>query len=419
MIQRLYLVVKEIAGSRSISALVLLSVVLSAFTVGLFRIIGDNLENYVRHRFASSIPPNTIKVSMPQPASLFLFELAAPERQGIDDGVLRKIRSMGGVNDIYPVTALKVPLQAQVRYLGFSYRSDILAFGVPYPMVGREIREDRYRRLWKDQERGAVIPVVVPRNILHSYNDGMAAPNGLPRVSEKGAVGFGFRLVLGKSSLKSLPGFVVSDAVIAGFTDQVDSLALIVPLKLAIDFNKKYNQGYRSEYQYAYVKVKDHASLIRVSSMIRKMGFVVEAEKTVSRQIMKLSEAVSLIVGSLQLIIIIIAAIAIAFATAIATLNRIEYYRTLRVIGCSRLFLTFMIIVKYALLGLIGAAAGMELLMLASQQLAMYFNLTGIVMSSAVPQEDFRSAMLYGALIPVLSTIPAIIRLHFKGLSRD
>ena len=417
MIQRLKLIIKEIFRGAFVSLAVVLAVVLSVFAVGLYRIIGGNLEQYIRTRFASSIPPDIIKVSARPPRSLFLFELKEPEKTGIDDAALGKMRRMGGVVEIYPVAALGIPLEAKVTWLGFSYQSDVLAFGVPYDLVSRDIVKDRYRQLWKNPLKETPIPVVVPRNILRSYNDGMAAPNGLPRISEKGAAGLGFSLVLGKSSLKSLRGFTQSDAVIAGFTDQVDSLSLILPLKLVLFYNKKYDRGFRGQYQYVYVRVRDHPSLIRVSSLTRKMGFAVEAGSTVSRQILRLAQTVSLIVKSLEAIITVIAVIAVSFAAAIATFSRIEYYRTLRVIGCSRLFLTGMVFIKYAVLGFAGALVATELLHYAARQFAENFHLTGVILSGSITPEAYRSAVLFGSLIPVLSSLPAL--LYFKDLSRD
>jgi hypothetical protein len=398
---------------------VLLSVVLSVFAVGLYWIAGESLARYIHDRFATSIPPNTIRISTQQPRSRFLFEVEKPKTTIITDRVLKRIWKMGGIAEVYPVSALRIPIQARLSYMGFNYRSDILAFGVPYRLVAGELAGERYRKIWKDPDHEKVIPVVLPRYILQSYNDGMAAANGLPRLSERGALGFGFRLLMGKSSIKALDGFVESDAVIAGFTDQVDSLAIILPLGLVSAYNKKFIPEYRSEYQYAYVKVKDHATLMRVSSKIKGLGLVVEAEKGVSEQIMRLKETISLIIKFLQAIIVIIAVIAISFATMIATLNRIEYYRTLRIIGSSRVFLTATILIKYTILGFIGAWAGVAILKLVAGLVAEYFHLTGIVISVSMPDETFRSILLYGMLIPVLSTVPALVRLYSKGLSRD
>lgn len=419
MIQRLFLFAKELVGNRIISLLVLLSVIVSVFSVGIFRIVGDTLTGYVNNRFAAAIPPNTIKISTRQPRSAFIFDLEEKRGPAISERQLTRIRNLAGVTDIVPVMALKIPLQARINYLGRGYRSDIMAFGVPYQLARDDIMKEKYRRLWREPDLKGEVPVLLPRSILQSYNDGMAAANGLPRLSERGALDFVFRLLLGQSSIKSLEGNREANAVIAGFTDRVDSLALIMPLKLVAALNRQFNESYRNEYQYAYIRVRDHAALLRVAPLIKKIGLVVEAEKSVSQQIMKLRDAIALIVASLQFIIMAVSVIAISFATVIATLNRIEYYRTLRVIGASRIFLTGMVLFKYALVGIAGAWAGLALLEYAAAAFARQFHLAGIMVSLSFPPEAARFVRTYGMAIPVASTIPALVRLYFKGLSRD
>jgi hypothetical protein len=419
MIQKVYLIIREVAGGRLISLIVLLAVALSVFSVGLFRATGDGLVAYVRDRFASSIPPNTVRISMKQPRSLFLFETDGPKKPAITDRTIGKIRAMAGVIGIVPVSSLRIPVQARVSYLGFKYRSDLLAFGVPYRLVANELAGERYRRLWLHPAREKIIPVLVPRTILRSYNDGMAGPNGLPRISERGAVGFGFSLLMGKSSLRTLPGYEEAEAVIAGFTDQVDSFALILPLDLVTGYNRKYIQEHRNEYQYAYVNVRDHAALLAIVPRIKALGLVVETGKGVSRQILSLTKTILLVSRSLQAVVLLLALIAVSFATVIATMSRVEYYRILRIIGASRLFLTAAIMAKYALLGLGGAWAGSVLLRLAAGSFAEHFRLTGIMVPIVVPDDSFRMVLLIGAMIPVLSALPALLRLYFKGLSQD
>jgi hypothetical protein len=419
MIQKAYLIAREVAGGRTISCIVLLAVALSVFSVGLFRVTGDSLAVYVRGRFASSIPPNTVRISTRQPRSLFLFETDAPPGPAMTDRTIRAIRTMDGVTEVIPVSSLRIPVQARVSYLGFRYRSDLLAFGVPYRLVEPDLARDRFRKLWRDPARERIIPVLVPRAILRSYNDGMAGPNGLPRISERGAVGFGFSLLMGRSSLKTLPGHEEVDAVVAGFTDQVDSFALILPLDLVSAYNRRFIRGSRGEYQYAYVKVRDHAAFLKMAPRIRALGLVVETGKAVSRQIIALTDTIGLVSKSLQAVVLLLAVIAVSFATVIATMNRIEYYRTLRVIGASRLFLTAAIVLKYAILGLAGAWAGTALLQAAAGRFAEHFRLTGIMVPVTVSSATIRTVLLCGALIPVLSAVPALIRLYFKALSRD
>ena len=127
---------------------------------------------------------------------------------------------------------------------------------------------------------------------------------------------------------------------------------------------------------------------------------MVETGKGVSRQILGLTETILLISRSLQAVVVILALIAVSFATIIATMSRIEYYRILRIIGASRLFLTAAILVKYAILGLAGAWAGSALLRLAAGRFAEHFRLTGIMVPVAVPDDAFRTVLLFGAMIP-------------------
>ena len=418
MIQRIYLIAREIAAAKFVSIMVILAAMLASFTVGLFRLAGDGLSDYVRRRFASSIPPNTIRISTPQPRSAFLFETDRGPMP-ISGRAIRAVRRMAGVTAVFPVAALRVPLHATVSYLGFTYRSDVLAFGVPLDLVRDELKEERYRRLWRDPWRERVMPVLVPRAMLRSYNDGMAEANRLPRLSERGAVGFGFRLMVGRSSLRSVQGHEEWDAVIAGFTDRVDSFALIVPYAAAEVFNRRLAGLRPDECQYAYVRVKDHPSLLRVSSAVRAMGLVAEAERSLSKQIMDLQERVSLAVAALQSLFALIAAVAISFATVIATLGRGEYYRTLRVIGASKLFCAVMVLAKYAIIGFLGAWAGTHLLGWAAGWFASLFQLSGVVVSFTLSPPAEKNLLLHGTLIPLISTVPAIVRLYVKGLGPD
>ena len=149
------------------------------------------------------------------------------------------------------------------------------------------------------------------------------------------------------------------------------------------------------------------------------MGLVVEAERSLSKQIMDLQERVSLAVAALQSLFALIAAVAISFATVIATLGRGEYYRTLRVLGASKLFCAVMVLVKYAMIGFLGAWAGTHLLGWAAGRFASLFQLSGVVVSFTLSPAAEKNLLLYGTLIPLISTVPAIVRLYVKGLGPE
>jgi len=77
MISKLYLTMKELAGSRFISFVVFCVILLSVSAIISFNILSDNFNNYIRNKFASAIPPDEIKVKPGETRSLFLFSPAA------------------------------------------------------------------------------------------------------------------------------------------------------------------------------------------------------------------------------------------------------------------------------------------------------------------------------------------------------
>jgi len=326
MIQRAYLILKEIFSSRFISLIVFFSILTSVFSAGLFEIIGSNFNSYINIRFASSIPPNTMKIVPKKGKTFLLFQFSDPDSIKLNDAALKKIRRINGVRTIYPVMTARVPMQARISLFTFRYRTDLLSIGVPYKLVKDDIKGSDYRRMWKNPSFEGEIPVLIPDSVLSAYNDGMAEPNGLPKISESSATGLGFQLFFGHSSIKSFNEYNEVSATVAGFTDRINALALIIPISVARYYNKKFNNdNSHKEYLYAFVKVGDHRSLLRASKSIRKMGFNVEVEKSISRQILNLKRNVNIVIESLKFLIIIISMIAVSFSTMIATMGRVEY----------------------------------------------------------------------------------------------
>lgn len=418
MIQRLYLLIKEIFSNGAISAIVFFSVACSAVIVGAFDIAGEGINRYIRDRFAGSVPPNTIKVSPPPSRESFLFQTAG-SATGISERRLARIRGMKGVVSVEPVLPVEVPMQAGIYLLGFGYRIDLMALGVPYSLIKEGLKEGRYRRLWRNARPGGELPVIVPVQALEAYNDGMAGPNGLPRISARMATGIKFRLVFGRSSLRSLDRPAEESAVIAGFTERPNLIALLVPINVAREYNRRFVEGYRTKYLHLYVKAAGHESLIAVRRGIAGMGLVAETGVELSQNILRLQRNVSLTVRAMELLITVLSLIAVVFSTVIATVNRVDYYRIVRIVGGSRLFITVTILVKYAVIGLAGSCAAIAVLRWASGTLASTLQFPGIIPAFSVTEDLSDFLLRYGVLLPVLSTVPSLARLYTKGLGGD
>ena len=73
MLSKLYLIKKELAGGKFISFIVFCVILLSVTAIVSFTILSENFNNYIKNNFASSIPPDEIKVRPGESKSIFLF----------------------------------------------------------------------------------------------------------------------------------------------------------------------------------------------------------------------------------------------------------------------------------------------------------------------------------------------------------
>jgi len=429
MFQRIFLTFKEVFSQRFISIIVFFSIIVAVFCVGAFQIVGNSFNYYIHDKFATSIPPNFIKVT-PKPAGgLGLIQLKKDDGSVLSDAFLAKIQGLPGVREIHPYMSVQIPVQALIDLsklfplLNIRYRTDLVCVGAPYSMIKNDIQGKEFQKKWLNWKPGQPLPILVPNVLLDAYNQSMADANGLPKITkdlQKMMIGAHAQIFFGQSSFKTIPGFMVETGELVGFTDNVPSLALIIPLGAARFYNGKFRgQDSDKEYIYCFIEVKDHDSVITVSDKVKKWGFVVETEKSLSLEIQNLRNNVNMVIAALQWVILGMSIIAIAFSTVIATLNRTEYYRILRVLGASKAFITFTIIIKYALIGWLGATLGMFLIGNLIDEIAKVAKFSGFELKLITDKGMVAQYILSGTLIPVFSTIPALLKLYFKGLNRD
>jgi len=418
MIQRVILIFRESLSTPFLSMVVALAIAAAVTTAGTFYITGKNFNHYINRRFASSLPPNTIKVIPKEGKTVLFFKFQDSSVKQLDEKSLRAIRRLKGVKDVVPFLALKIPMQARISLFSLSYRSDLMSIGIPYRYLKKDISRE-FRSLWKKPDLEKRIPVILPRAILNIYNQGMAEANNLPKLSEQSVIGLNFLLLFGRSSLKQLEDYSRTTAVIAGLTEEVNNLALIIPYRAALYYNKKYIENYRPRYLSLFVRSRDHASLLRVSKRIRAMGFTVEVKKGLSKQIVDLKRRVARVIDSLMLLIIVISAIAVGFSTMIATMERLDYYRIMRVVGASRPFIAVSILLKYFLLGCLGTGTGLLLLTRATGHITDFVPQALAGITIVMDRDMLTSIALWGCLVPVISTLPALFRLYTRALNRD
>lgn len=429
--QNTYLMVKEIATQKFISSIVFFAIVVAVTCVGVFNLVISNFNEYISNSFGTSIPPNTLKVTPKSSSGFGLgflnLKMNEPAGSVLNDYYMGEIYLLEGVEEIHPYMAVQAPMQALISMFGFRYVTDLVAIGAPYNMVKNDIYNATYRAEWLNWEIGDQIPVMIPQNLLDAYNDSMADANNLPKINENLVIGMTAEVYFGKSSLKQLEDYDTQSGILVGFTDNVPSLALVVPLAVARYYNELYGDDTADqEYVYSFVTVDSHDTLVAVKEEIESWGFTVEAETSLSEELSNLKEIVNSVIKVMMGIIMVLAVFAIIFSTSIATLNRIEYYRILRIMGTSKIFITLTILLKYALIGFIAANLSLWLIQATVDIFQTQFNTVlaslpvGDINLTLELDQELRDRLLRaGVFIPVISTLPAILQMYFRSLNTD
>ncbi|HON14848.1 MAG TPA: hypothetical protein PLA51_00045 [Spirochaetota bacterium] len=417
MIQKIYLILKELAGNKFISFIVFSVITISVIITISFLVISSNFNSYIKHNFATSIPPDEILVKQGKSKGFFLFS----ENSGrpIDEEALKKIKSLKGVEKINPVIAVAVPTSATISFFTFNYRSDLICAGADYKFVEKNLTTPEIRQAWKrgDYEKG--IPVLVPIALIDSYNNGLAAANDLPEIVPEKIAGLKFRITFGLSSLSYLPGYFEKQAIIAGYTEKINLTGLIIPMKAAQEINAHF--GKENRYIFAYIKVKDHKWTESVKKQIQNLKLSAETGTSLSPQIIALQRSVNYFITVMIGLVITLASVAVALCSATAVWDRIEYYRILRILGSTKIFIAFTILLKNALSGFAAFWIGLFVMKKISIYImnSLSLSIPGFKFQWILQKEHLFAVAIVSISLPVISSLPAIIRMFSSKLDHS
>jgi ABC-type lipoprotein release transport system permease subunit len=422
MISKLYLIGKELTGAKFITFIVFSVILLSVSAILFFNILSDNFNRHIKNNFASSIPPNEIKVKPGEGKSIFLFSTGTGKE--LDSAAISAISKIQGVKKVDSVTAVTVPTYAEASFLTFRYGSDLICAGADYKLVESDIKSAHMRDAWIKGASDGEIPVLIPKSLIDSYNNGLAAANGLPEIAPdrlsglkiNRIAGLKAKISFGRSSISALTGSYDAAPVIAGYTDKVNITGLVIPMKSAAEINKKFNKAGRI--MFALVGVKDHKDFEYVKNRIKSMGFITETGESISSEILKLKETVNAFIAAMISLVSILAATAIALCSVTALWGRIDYYRIMRTLGASKFFIALTIIIKFSLTGFLAAWLGICLVEIFKAYILKSIAIPGIKLTFDIPQSTKGAIITAAAVIPILASIPTIIRMFSAKLDK-
>jgi len=414
MLSKLYLIIKELSGAKFITFIVFSVILLSVSAILFFNILSDNFNRYIKNNFASSIPPNEIKVKAGESKSVLLFSTGSGKE--LDNTSINIISKIKGVKKVDSVIAVTVPSYATIYFFTFQYRSDLICAGANYKFIENDIKSKEMRDAWIKGVHEKGIPVLVPKTLIDSYNNGLAAANGLPEIVPDKLSGLKFKLSFGKSSVSALEGAYDSSSVIAGYTDKISITGLVIPMKSAEEINKKFNKTGRN--MFALVGVKDHKDFDYVKNKIKSMGFSVETGESISSEILKLKATVNAFITAMISLVSILAAVSIALCSVTAVWGRIDYYRIMRTLGASKFFIALTIIIKFSLTGFLASWLGVYLVKIFKVYLLKSVTIPGITLTLDVSQSTIAAIITAATIIPIAASLPTIIRMFSARLDK-
>jgi ABC-type lipoprotein release transport system permease subunit len=414
MFSKLYLIIKELSGAKFITFIVFAVILLSVSAILFFNILSDNFNRYIKNNFASSIPPNEIRVKPGESKSVFFFFLGTVKE--LDNAAFNRISKIQGVKKVDSVMAVTVPNSAVIKIFTFKYNTDLICAGADYKFIESDIKSKEMRNAWINGAHEKGIPVLVPKALIDSYNNGLAAANGLPEIVPDKLSGLKFKLTFGRSSISTLEGSYETSSVIAGYTDKINVIGLVVPMKVANEINKKFDKTGRN--MFAMVSVKDHKDFENVKNRIKSMGFVAETGESISSEILKLKATVNAFITAMISLVSILAAVSIALSSITAVWGRIDYYRILRTLGASKFFIALTIIIKFSLTGFLAAWLGIYLVGIFKAYILKSVTIPGITLTFDIPRSTIVTIITAATVIPIAASLPTIIRMFSAKLDK-
>ena len=335
----------------------------------------------------------------------------------MNSAAVNKISNLPGVKRVDPVLAVIIPSSATIYFFSFQYRTDLICAGASYKFVEKDLKNKEMKDAWIKGTHEKGIPVLVPKALIDSYNNGLAAANALPEIVPDKMSGLKFKLSFGRSSVASFEGAYDSSSVVAGYTDKVNITGLVIPLKTAQEINTRF--GKTGRYMFANVSVKDHKYFEQVKNQIKSMGFVVETGESLSSEILKLKITVNAFITMMISLVSMLTIITTALCSTTAVWGRIEYYRILRTLGATKFFIALTIIIKFALMGFLASWCGLFVLGHLKVYILQAITIPFVKLTLDISAATTATMLTAGTLIPVAASLPAIIRMFSVKLDKN
>jgi putative ABC transport system permease protein len=351
----LNLALKNLKQKKFRSFLAILSIVIGTASIILFLGLSSGIENATFEELEKQNPLTQITVRPNLEKASLLSFIGSSEEGDLTEETVQKISQIDGVKTISPEIQFNNFASLEASLLGFSLITDTMVFGVPLEFIENDISSPE---LWKNNAEP--YPALIPRKLLDLYNMAIAYPQGLPTLSEESLLGKEMTLYPNYSTF--FPEFSSKSTKlkieVVGFSDKINLLGATLPYEVVESFNKKYTTTPTTKYLELFVETEDSSLTPEIAQEIEKLGFNTQYFQKNAQEIEAKYKYLSISLGTISLIILLTATIAI-ISTFLATIaERTKEIGLLRALGAKKSYIKSLILTEAGIIGLIGSTIG-------------------------------------------------------------
>jgi len=327
-----------------------------------------------------------------------------PEKP-MDAAALAALREAPGVADAWPEAWSRFPVRFRGTVAGRTLYTDGAILGIDPEALGPEAPVD-----W-GWSPGEPVPILAPKALLVAYNRGFAPANGLPRLTEKAALGLRLKLVgLGDDRAR-----VTLPAEITGAVRYSGELAGIVPLSVVEHMAEEL--GVEADWSSALVRSAPGTSPDALQAELQGLGWALEEVGGVARQLSVAIGAIETVVQLAGMLLVGVALLLLAQVHAVLLGQRGRDLRVLRALGASRSLLLAVLAAEVVAVAwtaaLAGIGAGMAGATLgasaASTALSEALGVS-LPLTAHLPAGMIGAFLLGAPLVALVASAPAMVR---------
>jgi putative ABC transport system permease protein len=308
-------------------------------------------------RIVSSLPITHLTV-VPRAFSLAVIKFESPFSV-LDDRSVERIAAIAGVERVMPMAGLRLPAQLRASFFGQGFVTDTGVFGIDPALVADQLADPN-----GFAGAGAeAAPAVISSDLIDMFNTGFAKANDLPQLTPEILRGQDATLYLGYSSFNPGSGTAVRAVPIrlVGVSDRVPLVGVSLPLDVVNRWNAELASMDEPQYVQLNVVAARAEEVDRIAGQIEAMGYTVTTGREIAQRVRTLTDVLRAAGALIGLVVLAVAGLGIGNALLLSVMERRHEIGVFRAVGASRGDIRLLYLCEAALVGLMGAGAGLAL----------------------------------------------------------